>query len=373
MSEHRSHKRTIAKFGTAIVAVLLAANLGLSAKASAADSPAPNPVLNTATCGASLKIALVVDLSASMDGEGITSLQSASSSLVDTLTGTDAQIALYTFSGTSPANTTNDANHPLTPLATEDEANQVKEWINGWSTEFMTSWASGLTQVANDENSGADYDMVLFITDGNPYDSTQSIEPANAIKAKGTRIIGFIVGSEVTDEYIPYITGTVTNDPVLANNDYFSGSWSNFGQLLGQMATLCPVQVSIPVQYVDDDSNEAVVQAPGTTTLTGLDGTSVGYTVTQAQAGVPTGYDYVSLDNVATFDSKTNQTITVHLKHQQAAPPAVTVPNTPQTVSAYTGGTAVHVSPATALAAGAGAVALLAGLVAIGYLRRVRN
>jgi len=389
MSEHRSFKRGIVKCGTAIVAVLLAANLGLSARANAADpvTPAANPTLNPATCGASLDIALVVDLSSSMTGAPLASLQDASTSFVDSLTGTNTQIAIFTFSANSPSNSTNDANHPLTSIQTTDGANQVESWINGWTTVQGTQWSAGLNQVAQSDTT---FDMVIFITDGAPKDTeAQYTTAANSVKEKGTRIIGFAVGPDADTTFMPDISGPLTNQAVVADNDYFLGTWDNFKSLLSGMTTVCPQQepvsaqqLSVPVQYVDDDNGDAVVTAPGTTTLTGLAGDPVNYTVAQAQAGVPAGYNYVSLDNVTTFssDPSVNQTITVHLTQQQAAPPAATVPNTPQTasntsqtVSVYTGGTAVHVSPATALAAGAGAVALLAGLVAIGYLRRVRN
>jgi hypothetical protein len=73
----------------------------------------------------------------------------------------------------------------------------------------------------------------------------------------------------------------------------------------------------VVVVYVDDDNGGAVVTPASTaiTTIFGYAGESVGYTVADAQAGVPTGYVYASLDNVATFHDapNVNQTITVHL------------------------------------------------------------
>jgi len=91
-----------------------------------------------------------------------------------------------------------------------------------------------------------------------------------------------------------------------------------------------PVTVTIPgtyaadtqtvtVAYVDDDENQAsVTPVAGTqTVVTGASGAPIGFTESTAQAGIPTGYDYVSIENVTLFDydSTTNQTITVHLSH----------------------------------------------------------
>ena len=80
---------------------------------------------------------------------------------------------------------------------------------------------------------------------------------------------------------------------------------------------------AVHVVYVDDDRDGATVTpVSGTaTTLTGVSGASVGFAQAQAAAGIPDGYEFESLDNVATYDTDTtvDQTITVHLVHKHVA------------------------------------------------------
>ncbi|MDR2566119.1 MAG: PKD domain-containing protein [Bifidobacteriaceae bacterium] len=75
----------------------------------------------------------------------------------------------------------------------------------------------------------------------------------------------------------------------------------------------------VSVVYVDDDLGGApVVPVAGSrTALIGARLSPVGFTEADALAGVPAGYVFASLDNVATFDDDENQaqTITVHLTH----------------------------------------------------------
>jgi hypothetical protein len=77
------------------------------------------------------------------------------------------------------------------------------------------------------------------------------------------------------------------------------------------------------VLFVDDDppGGNVAPKAGATTTLTGLPGEAVGYTQAMARDGVPSGYLFKSIDNVATFDSDSSvdQVITVHLGHAHTA------------------------------------------------------
>ena len=76
---------------------------------------------------------------------------------------------------------------------------------------------------------------------------------------------------------------------------------------------------SVAIKYVDDDADGAAVTPKdgAVTTLTGMPGTNVGFTQTDAEAGMPEHYVLFSIDNVGTYssDSSASQTITVHLKH----------------------------------------------------------
>jgi hypothetical protein len=74
---------------------------------------------------------------------------------------------------------------------------------------------------------------------------------------------------------------------------------------------------TIRVTWVDDAAGgAAVTPVSGTqTVLTGESGTTVGFTEAMAQAGIPEGYTFVSVDNIGTFDfiNDVDQIIVVHL------------------------------------------------------------
>ena len=85
-------------------------------------------------------------------------------------------------------------------------------------------------------------------------------------------------------------------------------------------------QHKVSVVYVDDSTGGAVTPVVGTPVeFIGLLGASVGFTLADAIAGTPDGYELVSIDNVDVFGD-TDLTITVHLRPM---PPAIVV---------YTGG-----------------------------------
>ncbi|MDR2372815.1 MAG: PKD domain-containing protein [Bifidobacteriaceae bacterium] len=81
--------------------------------------------------------------------------------------------------------------------------------------------------------------------------------------------------------------------------------------------TAVPQQV-VSVVYVDDDVDGAQV-APAAGSATSLAGprlTPVGFTEADARAGVPAGYEFVSLENVDAYDDDdAAQAITVRLRH----------------------------------------------------------
>jgi hypothetical protein len=80
-----------------------------------------------------------------------------------------------------------------------------------------------------------------------------------------------------------------------------------------------PIQV-VSVRWVDDEDAGAEVApvAGARAVLTGPRLTPVGFSQGDAQAGVPAGYVFVSLDNVDLFDDDDSRTqvITVHLAHR---------------------------------------------------------
>jgi LPXTG-motif cell wall-anchored protein len=77
----------------------------------------------------------------------------------------------------------------------------------------------------------------------------------------------------------------------------------------------------VRVVYTDDDNGGKEIEPqPGTqTVLTGPAGSPTGFTEEAAKAGVPEGYDYAGVDDLATAfddDPTVDQTITVHVTHR---------------------------------------------------------
>ena len=83
--------------------------------------------------------------------------------------------------------------------------------------------------------------------------------------------------------------------------------------------TYSPNLQVVNVVFVDDGASGAVVTpaAGFESRLTGSSGTPVGFTQADAEKGIPSGYRFVSLDNVPAYDDDDTaaQTITVHLIH----------------------------------------------------------
>ena len=190
----------------------------------------PQPPLR---CG--LRIALVVDLSTSLsyaDTNGFEASKTAANGFIDALAGTPAELALYNFASTAPANTagtTSGKNPPYISMQSQSGVNEAKRVVSNWgynATNSATNWQEGLKQVQ-----GQNYDVVYFITDGMPtYSSTikskgiggefvqesalnDAIDAANELKKAGTRVVPLMVdltlGGRSSERPV------VTNDLVL--------------------------------------------------------------------------------------------------------------------------------------------------------------
>jgi hypothetical protein len=154
---------------------------------------------------------MLFDLSGSI-GSNIGDLKNAGKKFVDALTGTPSSVGLYTFASHAPANTSNNANHELTPVSTHESAAKVNARISGLTVQGgnagATNWDTGLGQIAADTTK---YDVALVLTDGNPtvygpsaqgpgsytrfIEAENGIFSANALKAKGTTVLGVGIGS----------------------------------------------------------------------------------------------------------------------------------------------------------------------------------
>lgn len=167
------------------------------------------------TCGR--RIALIVDLSGSMNGQ-VANLKTALDSIVDALRGTPSELALFTFSTNSPA--VNAQNHESRSVATTAEANAFKALYAGWTesqASGYTNWDAALYRTAQ-ENAALParrrFDTAILLTDGNPTaygtvtagtDSLagytrfreigNAVASANALKAQDVRVLAFGVGA----------------------------------------------------------------------------------------------------------------------------------------------------------------------------------
>ncbi|MDV2430849.1 SpaA isopeptide-forming pilin-related protein [Corynebacterium tuberculostearicum] len=172
----------------------------------------PNPELPL-RCG--LRIAVVADLSTSLryaDTDGFEASKKAANAFIDSLQGTPAELGIYNFASSGPANragTTHGQNPPYISMQSEQGVQQAKDVVNNWSYQANNSasnWEEGLKQVKDH-----DYDVVYFITDGMPTTSStikskgiggefvqasalnDAIKAANELKAAGTRVVPIMV------------------------------------------------------------------------------------------------------------------------------------------------------------------------------------
>ncbi|MFC0582182.1 vWA domain-containing protein [Micrococcoides hystricis] len=204
---------------------------GVGIKAFPTPAPLPNPNLPQ-KCG--LNIALVFDLSNSLTDADITSSKNAGVSLVDSLQGTPTSMGIYSFASLAPA--PNNTNLGLTSIATAEGSDQVRSKIQNLvrppSNRGGTNWDRGLAQIP------AGYDIVLFVTDGNPtaygtpgtpgnsdwgssfdqIDIDTATASSNALKRGGAFVMGIGVG-RLTEANLRYISGdNVNQDYYLIGN-----------------------------------------------------------------------------------------------------------------------------------------------------------
>ncbi|QTX05329.1 DUF11 domain-containing protein [Agromyces archimandritae] len=208
-------------------------------------------------CG--IDIALVIDLSGSV-APSFGDLQDAATGFVDALEGTPSQVGVYTFATTAPASAGGTLG--ITPVSTEAGADIVRDHIDDFTTPVgATNWDQGLAQIASTSTL---YDIALVITDGNPTvyaddegpgnrtrfrEVENGIFSANAVKAKGTKVVAFGVGDGVggDPENLIAISGPVLGDDYFQTEDYEAA-----GEQLRELALgACEGSISIVKQVVD--------------------------------------------------------------------------------------------------------------------------
>lgn len=261
-----------------------------------------NPTLD-AQCGSD--VAIVMDLSASV-GSALPQLKEAADAFADALVGTPSRGAVFSFSRESPSTAAatgevNENRPELVSLSTQAGADAFTAQYAGWGLGSGTNWDRALQEVAASPET---YDVVIMLTDGNPdrwgathgdgsnthfTDVEAAIFSANTVKAKGTRIVSFGVGSGVDGVSalnLAAISGpTAFDGSNLADADYFQTTdYATAAAELGQLALAgCSGSLSVVKQVV-----------PGTTTgedITGAGPAGAGWTFDAQAATVGTLVD----------------------------------------------------------------------------------
>lgn len=226
-------------------------------------------------CG--LDVALILDLSGSVGGN-LPDLKGAADTFVDALTGTPSRMSLFSFAALSPAAGAT-ANYPEhRPVSTTADATAFKSLYAGWTVGGGTNWDRGIAAPA--EASQA-YDLAVIITDGNPTyyaDPTQGngsttrfreiengIFSANALKARGTRLLAVGVGAGVSDAgaalNLQSVSGTEEYDGTnVESADFYRTGFDEAGDALRELVfskcapSLSVVKAIVPPGGTVDDA-----------------------------------------------------------------------------------------------------------------------
>ena len=250
-------------------------------------------------CG--LDVALVLDISGSVGAE-IVNLKAAADTLTDALVGTPSRMSLYSFSTLSPGVNASQNYPALTSVSTAAQAAAFKARYAGWGSLGGTNWDRGLYAAAVGDRA----DVVVVITDGSPtfYSSPaegpgtftrfremeNGIFSANAIKARGSRVIAVGVGSGVEDTSASRNLAAISG-PTLNSDYYQSPTYAAAAAALRALALgNCEGSLTVVKQIVPStNSGEDITGAQpagsgwtfdGTTTASGIGGLPASLTTT---------------------------------------------------------------------------------------------
>ncbi|GAA3617795.1 hypothetical protein GCM10022236_20030 [Microlunatus ginsengisoli] len=239
-----------------------------------------------AKCG--INVGVLVDLSNSVSSD-LPNLKTAAKTFVSALGGTPSQVGLFTFATSAPAAGSANATLPLTPVSTTAGVNTVNARIDGLAlpggNDGGTNWDTGIYQVAQ---SASAFDVLVIITDGNPtfYGSPaqgpgnrtrfreveNGIFSANAVKAEGTKVIAFGVGSGIENAgsglNLRSISGTTAGTDYYQTADYTAAG----NQLKALALGNCLGSVTVVKQVVPSTTatgSTAGAQPQGGWTFTG--------------------------------------------------------------------------------------------------------
>lgn len=246
-------------------------------------------------CGSS--VAFVVDLSNSLSTSDVNSVKNTLNTVVDSLAGAPYNIGIYTFGTNSPYQAQLWQLPRLNNVSAQDMRTAAGQQMVSDAIDSMynvpnpsngsysaggggTNWQGGLQAVANDMETGANYDVVYFITDGQPtFDNAganhqgnttemkelnNAIVQSNRIEQYGGRVIPIGVGME--DITIPLYDEGRTEGPWW-NREWVwrdgGGSWrhrynADAEYLLNQIATtgespiLAPNYAELPPRLISN-------------------------------------------------------------------------------------------------------------------------
>ncbi|MFH1111482.1 MAG: VWA domain-containing protein [Patescibacteria group bacterium] len=239
--------------------------------------PTPNPSL-TQSCG--LDVALVADVSGSIDASEMIQLKGALTTFANAFTGTPTVFSLTTFSTTATVLN----NFSRTPTqAVADIADLPSAGSN------YTNWDDGLAKAYGTfDPRPAKQNLIVIATDGNPNRIGTSgttvnevtavataVTRANAIKDAGTRIIGIGIGTDLDVANIVAITGTNVAPPAAIDEtvDVATADFSTLGTVMSNLAkSLCGGKILVQKQL--DTNNDGQAELTGST----ADSRLAGYT-----------------------------------------------------------------------------------------------
>ena len=223
-----------------------------------------NPPFPTLDCKAPFEIVMVLDSSGSIGRNDPAKYQKAATDFVNSLVGTNTEIAIVEFSDTASlkkglTSIQGGQNGVVTAIA------QVYASNGG-----ATNWADALDEAAGITSTAGVPRIVLVITDGNPtvnpgdsgsggtvswYDFTDAVTEANVLKAANQRIVALGAGPSgtISEEGLIGISGPVTGGSALTN-DYFIGNVDQLAQELKELA-LARCGASLKVKKVKNDGD----------------------------------------------------------------------------------------------------------------------
>ncbi|WP_152187669.1 DUF7927 domain-containing protein [Georgenia satyanarayanai] len=259
----------------------------------------PNNVA-PAQCG--LDMAMVLDLSNSVTEteELLDEHKAAANDFIDAITGTPSQVALFTFGSEAPAAGPTNGGLPLTSVATPGGAQQIIDRINGYQATPSggggTNWDRALHQVVE---SGVTYDVVLFLTDGQPTfhrdrqgpgdvstiaEVNEAILSANAVKATGAQVVLVGFGPEA------FLPGASIRIPLVSGpdegQDFYRTNLEDLAATLEEIANAeCAGTLTVVKEVVDADG-EVVPGGAGWTFGTTTEGVSPATATTDDSSAV---------------------------------------------------------------------------------------